>query len=90
MFAISFIVRRYPLDNPEEESEGRYLMVGDAEFLYRFGTVLIDKLLCLDAMILEELAHGVEVVHGHDIVFRIVEEHHVEVAAGCPAAGERI
>ena len=52
-------------------------MVGDTEFLDGFRTVLTDKLLCFDAVILEELAHGIEVLHRHDIVLRIVEEHHV-------------
>jgi len=65
-------------------------MVCDTEFLCRFGAVLTDKLLRLDTLVLEELAHGIEVLHWHDIVFRIVEEHHVEVFAGRPAAGERI
>ena len=65
-------------------------MVGDASFLCCFGTIFTDKLLRLDTLVLEELAHGIEVLHRHDIVFRIVEEHHVEVFAGCPATGERI
>lgn len=84
------IVRRHPLDDPEEKGKSRYLMVCDTEFLCRFGAVLTDKLLRLDTLVLEELAHGIEVLHWHDIVFRIVEEHHVEVFAGRPAAGERI
>ncbi len=65
-------------------------MVGDAELLGCFGTVLTDKLLCFDTVTLEELAHGIKVIHWHHIVFRIVEEHHVKVTAGCPATGECI
>ena len=65
-------------------------MVGDADFLGHFGAVLIDILLCLDTMIFEELAHDIEVLHRNHIVIGIVEEHDVEVAAGCPAAGEGI
>ena len=53
-------------------------MVGDTEFLDRFGAVLTDKLLRLDTMILEELAHGIEVLHRYDIVFRIVEGHSLD------------
>ena len=52
-------------------------MVGDTEFLDGFRTVLIDELLSLDTIVLEEPAHGIEVLHRHDIVLRIVEEHHV-------------
>ena len=65
-------------------------MVGDTEFLCHFGTILTDKFLCFDTIILEELTHGIKVLHWYDIVFRIVEEHHVEVVAGRPSAGERI
>ena len=65
-------------------------MVGDTKFLDRFGAVLADELLRLDTIILEEFAHGIEVLHWHDIVLRVVEEHHVKVAAGLPAAGEGI
>ena len=65
-------------------------MVGDTEFLDRFGAVLADELLRLDTIILEEFAHGIEVLHWHDIVLRVVEEHHVKVAARLPAAGEGI
>ena len=65
-------------------------MVGRAEILFRCATVVVDKPLCLDVVIVEELLHGIVVVHGYDIVFCIVEEHDVEVAAGCPAAGEGI
>ena len=78
------------LDDPKEEGKGRHLVIGDAGFLGRLGTVLTDKLFWLDAVGLEELAHGIEVLHRHDIVFRIVEEHHIEVFAGRPAAGKRI
>lgn len=65
-------------------------MIGDAGFLGRLGTVLTDKLFWLDAVGLEELAHGIEILHRYDIVFRVVEEHHVEVAAGRPTAGKCI
>ena len=65
-------------------------MIGDACLLCRFGAVLTDILLCLDTIFLEELAHGIEVIYGYNIVFRIVEEHHVEVATGLPATGKRI
>ena len=88
--SLLFIVRGHPLYNPEEKGKGRYLMVADASFLCHFGAVLTDELLCLDSMTLEKLAHGIKVLHWYDIVFRIVEEHHVEVTAGCPAASKRI
>ena len=65
-------------------------MVGDAGFLGRFRAVLTDELLCLDAFGLEELAHGIEVLHWHDIVFRVVEKHHIEVSTGRPATSKRI
>ena len=65
-------------------------MVGDTEFLDRFGAVLADELLRLDTIILEEFAHGIEVLYWHDIVLCVVEEHHVKVAAGLPSAGEGI
>ena len=84
------IVFTHPLDNPEEEGEGRYLVIGDAGFLSRFGAVFSDKLLGLNVIGLEELAHGIEVLYWYNIVSRIVEEHHVEVATWRPATGERI
>ena len=84
------IVRRYPVDNPQEKGEGRYFVIADTEFLCHFGTVLTDKLLRLDTVILQELAHGIEVVHRHHVVLRVVVEHHVEIAARSPSAGERI
>lgn len=65
-------------------------MVGDAYFLYRFRTVLTDELLSFDTMIFQELAHGIKVLNWHHIVFRVVEEHQVQIAAWCPSAGERI
>ena len=84
------IVCLHPFYNPKEEGQSRYLVIGDADLLGRFGAVFSDKLLGLDAIGLEELAHGIEILHRHDIVFRIVEEHHIEVFAGRPAAGKRI
>ena len=64
-------------------------MVGDTEFLDRFGAVLADELLRLDTIILEEFAHGIEGLHWHDIVLRVVEEHHVKVAAGLKSRAVR-
>ena len=65
-------------------------MVCDAGLLGRFCAVFSDKLFGLNVIGLEELAHGIEILHWHDVVFRIMEEHHIEVFAGRPAAGERI
>ena len=65
-------------------------MVGDTEIFFGLCAVVADKLFCLDSMILEELAHGIKVLHWYNVVFRVVEEHHIEVTARCPAAGERI
>ena len=48
-------------------------MVCDAGLLGRFCAVLSDKLLGLNVIGLEELAHGIEVLHGYHVVLRIVE-----------------
>ena len=60
-------------------------MVGQAEALFCIATVVTDKSLCLDMIVVEELLHGIIVLHGYDIVFYVVEEHDVEIAAGRPA-----
>ena len=65
-------------------------MVGRAQTLLGITTKVTDKSLCRDLMVVEELLHGIVVIHGYDIVFRIMAEHDIEVAAGCPATGERI
>lgn len=43
-----------------------------------------------DSMILEKLAHGIEILHRHNIVLRVVEEHHIQIATRCPSMGESI